>query len=64
VRIHRRLEPRLLDIEQLDQVGEHCFRGRDPLGPVPEYFTFDLELEGRMQRFEWNGLPFYRSIDG
>ena len=31
-------------------------------GPIPEYLAFDLEVEGRMQRFEWNGLPYYRAI--
>jgi CubicO group peptidase (beta-lactamase class C family) len=63
-RVGGRLVPRLLDIEHLDQVDEHRFRGRDALGPLPEYFTFDLELEGRMQRCEWNGMAFSRALDG
>lgn len=65
VQVEGALAPRLLDIgiERLDQIGQHRFRGRDALGPIPEYFNFDLEVEGRMQRFNWNGLDFYRSIN-
>ena len=62
VRVDGRLATRLLDIAELDEVGEHRFRARDARGPIPEYLTFDLEVEDRMQRFEWNGLPFYRAI--
>lgn len=63
VRIDGRPELRLLDIEHLDQVGEHRFRARDAIGPVPEYFTFDAELDGKMQRLAWNATSFYRAID-
>ena len=62
VRVDGSLAMRLLDIAELDEVGEHRFCARDPRGPIPEYLVFDLEVEGRMQRFEWNGLPYYRAI--
>jgi hypothetical protein len=54
---------RLLDVAGIDQVGEHRFRGRDALGPLPEYVEFDLPIEGKMQRVTWNGNPYYRAID-
>ncbi len=62
VRVDGRLEARLLDLEQLDEVGEHRFRGRDALGPIPEYLTLDLEAGGRMQRLDWNGTSFFRAL--
>ena len=62
VRVNGALAGRMTDLQDLDQVGEHRFRARDARGPLPEYLQFDLEVEGRMQRFDWNGSAFYRAL--